>query len=211
MRSPRALITFQVVAAIGICVWWVYWFVSGSNLHGSSCALAYENSFPLADLVLAGALGATAWALHRRHPTMVVLGGLAAGMAFSLAALDTTHNLLTGGFAGPIGVTVRKAVFAVVNGSVGVWTLVWLHRWASESPRPPAWMGVPATLSAVVAVLGVLVVGAWPDGCSGALSGSAVGWAVLVGLVAVYARAAPSAVLVGALCHGALVLALGVL
>lgn len=209
MSGKRALIALQSVAAVGICAWWVYWFASGSNTHGSSCSLAYENSFPLADLVLAGSLAATAWALHRRHPAVLVLGGLAAGMAFSLATLDTTHNVLTGGFSGPLGTTLREALFAGVNGLVGVWTLVWMRRNVREAPSPPSWMGVPATFVAITSITAVLVASASSDGCGGVLTGAALGWAALVVVVLAWARTMPSAVLVGALVHGLLVALVG--
>lgn len=213
----RFLMGFQTVAAVGIVAWWVYWFASGANHHGSACALAYENSFPIADLVLAAALGRTAVALHRREDTAVwVAGGLAAGMAFSLATLDTTHNLLTGGFSGPVATTLRKALFAVVNGSVGALTLVFLNRGdAGVAPPLPDGSRIPLAMAAGLVLPLALAYQVLGDGCAGALALSFVGAGVLLETLAlgVLQRrgASWSLVLLGALLHTALVAGLHLL
>ena len=130
----RALAAYQTVAAVGIGAWWIYWFASGSNTHGTACALRYENGFPVADLTLAGVLAGSALDLARGRQRAWILGPLAAGMAFSLATLDTSHNLVTGGFAHS---ALRKVVFAAVNGSDDVVQSALLRR-SYEFSREPA-------------------------------------------------------------------------
>lgn len=132
MHRLSALVALQIVASLGTVAWWVYWFASGSYHHGQPCDLVYENSFPLGDLVMAGFVMTSAVQIHRRHPSALFFGFVAAGMALSLACLDTTHNLLVGGFSGPLPKILQKAVFAVVNTLVGVTTLVTLNRHRSE-------------------------------------------------------------------------------
>lgn len=158
MRTLAALVALQVVASVGTLAWWVFWFASGSWSRGEPCALAYENAFPLGDLVMAGAVGVSAWWIHRRDRRALTLGFVAAGMALSLATLDTTHNLLTGGFDGPLSSVLRKLVFAVVNGAVGLWTLIGLPRHADAFEDPPS-QAVPPALGALVALLGGIAVG----------------------------------------------------
>lgn len=156
MRALSGLVGLQVVASVGTAAWWVYWFASGSYAHGAACDLAYENAFPVGDLVMAGLVGATAWGVHRRAGWALTVGFVAAGMSLSLAGLDTTHNLLTHGFDGSIGTILRKAVFAVVNGAVGIGTLAILPGQAGVFVDPPApTVGRPA----VGAALGLGVFG----------------------------------------------------
>jgi hypothetical protein len=209
MNGRRGLLALQAIAAVGIVVWWIYWFASGSNTHGDVCALAYENSFPIADLVLAGMIGLTAVGLAR-HDRLGWLGPLAAGMALSLATLDTTHNLLTGGFSGPLLTTVRKALFAVVNGAVGVWTLIWLSRNGSTLGAPfPLSTSVKRglVLLAPVSLIGALGYLSIGDGCGGALSGSlvAVAGAMCLAAARVWFSERGAWVLLGLLLHAGLV------
>lgn len=193
----RGLVVLQAAAAVGIVAWWIYWFASGADHAGTRCGLAYERRFPVPDLILAGFLGTTAWAFATDRPSRSWLGLVAAGMAFSLATLDTSHNLLTGGFDGSMATALRKAVFAVVNAAVGIWTLVALH---GDPPAPPEGTA-SATLGAVV-LAGLVAVGfvATGDGCHGALALSQVAWACLVGLLALRTRW--ELVALGAFAHG---------
>lgn len=208
-----ALIAYQLVAAVGITIWWIYWFASGSDTHGTACALAYENSFPVADLALAGLLVRTAVGLHRNDDQGAwVAGTLAAGMAFSLATLDTTHNLLTGGFSGPVGTTLRKALFAVVNGSVGALTLVWLARHVGGGPSLPDGLRGPVAMGAGIVLPLAVAYQLLGDGCDGALALSFVGVGILLEALAlaVLQGRGPAWILVllGAFAHTALVAAL---
>ncbi|MCA9566341.1 MAG: hypothetical protein KC656_00800 [Myxococcales bacterium] len=166
----RALAAYQTVAAVGIGAWWIYWFASGSNTHGTACALRYENGFPVADLTLAGVLAGSALDLARGRQRAWILGPLAAGMAFSLATLDTSHNLVTGGFAHS---ALRKVVFAAVNGSVGALTLVWLHRNGTslgDRPSLPPWMGEPLARGTALFLPLAVLASIRGDGCGGALA-----------------------------------------
>lgn len=206
-QGPRGLVVLQTVAAVGIVIWWVYWFASGSNTSHPRCDLAYENSFPLADLVLAAVLGVAAYGFAKGRPVAVQAGWLAAGMAFSLATLDTTHNLLTGGFEGPPLKIAQKVLFAAVNGTVGVWTVLRL-RGVPEVPFDGRGLAVVGGLFLPAAVVWELI----GDGCDGALAFSGVGVGALLLALAMglaFRRTVGWAwVLAGALLHAGLVLLL---
>jgi len=162
-RGLTALVVLLVIASLGTTAWWVYWFASGSNTHGALCDRVYENSFPVGDMVMAGFVMATAVQVIRRRASALFLGFAAAGMSLDLAVLDTAHNLFTGAFHAPIGTVIQKAVFAVVNGAVGVGTLVLLSRDRADFPWAGSGVASPiaAGLSGVATVFGLGLIAAY--------------------------------------------------
>jgi hypothetical protein len=99
-KGGLALALIFLLTAIGVVLFWVNWFTSGSHLlAGDEYYRAYENTFPFPDGAMAILLAATALALLIRSRAALFTGMVACGMLLYLASLDTLYNLMHGGFA----------------------------------------------------------------------------------------------------------------
>lgn len=166
LTAARALGTYQIAAALGVVAWWAYWFASGKYASTEPIAdRMYENAFPVADLTFAALLVVAGLAWHGRIASRhAVVGLVAGGMGLGLAVIDTFHNLLVGAFVHASAATLaQKLVFAVVNASVGAWSVAytWRERAAVglEPDRDlPANAVVPIALVTLVALADAVAV-----------------------------------------------------
>ncbi len=123
----RTMAIVLVLTALGVGVFWLLWFGTGMHRHpglgnldgtlappgpayydapaaGEAATLehvafvVFENSFPAPDGVMALAMALTAVLLWQHRLAALPMLYLAAGMLWSLAALDTSYHLQHGGF-----------------------------------------------------------------------------------------------------------------
>ena len=76
-------------------LFWSLWFSHRSLVASDSTPVYYgfENSFPLADAALTGAVVVTIFLLRARRPAALAFGLMAAGAGLYLFAMDTLYDL----------------------------------------------------------------------------------------------------------------------
>ncbi|MFH1136165.1 MAG: hypothetical protein V1816_08770 [Pseudomonadota bacterium] len=117
-RARRRLIAaLQTMTAAGIMIFWALFFTVGlAPDNPPACYFAYEHSFPLPDLVLAGIMLAAGFFLRRDLPRgpSLALGG-AGGLIF-LGLVDFSFNLQNGVYA-------LSTLDLVLNLFINLWCL----------------------------------------------------------------------------------------
>ncbi len=183
-RFPIVFASILILMALGIVLFWVHWFVSGSyRTGGSECYRAFENSFPLPDGVLAGMLVTTAMAALRRSPRTLLPGYVAAGMLICLAAMDFHYGMHHGAFQDFSSLeTWMKAGICMACGGVagflanGLGRLPLPNPYSSQWVRPGSVVGRLCRIAAaclMCSYVGLycfeLNAGQWPHGGEGVL------------------------------------------
>lgn len=146
----RVLAFVAGATALGIVQFWASWFWRGAYLHeGSDCFRAFENTFPLSDVVLAAILIWVAAGLWRGVPSRAA-AGLAVGMLLHLASLDLLWYGL-GLFT--VGMNPDAAFNISTTFVTGLWLMLRLARSprGDISPRPLRRAGAGLIVAAYVA------------------------------------------------------------
>lgn len=128
----RILAWAFLVTAAGTLAFWLDWFFGGHvATSGETCYLAFEQAFPLADLLLSVTLLFGAFSLLGKRENALLYSFLAAGGIFSLLCLDATYNLQHGKYHhfGDTAMRVEAYInlHCLVLGSAALW-YVWQRR-----------------------------------------------------------------------------------
>ncbi len=122
----RILASAFFVTAAGTLAFWLDWFFWGHvATSDETCYLAFEEAFPLADLLLSVALLLAAFSLFREKENALLYSFLAAGGIFSLLCLDATYNLQHGKYHHLSDPAMRVEAYVnlhcLVLGSAALW------------------------------------------------------------------------------------------
>jgi len=101
-REKKATLVaiLEIVTALGLAGFWMLFFTVGlAPENPPACFFAYEHSFPLADLVLAGTLIAAGILTLKRHPGARTVTHACAGALVFLGLLDFSFNMQNGIYA----------------------------------------------------------------------------------------------------------------
>jgi len=106
----------ELFTALGIILFWIYFFiVENANPSNNSIYLAFERSFPLADIgwlapvLIIGAIGLMQ---KQRFGSVFSLAG--GGALIFLSLLDISFN----GFN---GIYTKSPAYGIMNGSINLW------------------------------------------------------------------------------------------
>ncbi len=116
---PRWLGTMQWATALGIVAFWVYFFaVENRRPDADSTWLAFERSFPVADLLwLTPLLGWGGWSARRGRATAIPCALAAGGAMVFLGLLDASFNLQQGRYT-------LSLLDGLLNGFINVYCVV---------------------------------------------------------------------------------------
>jgi len=120
------------LTAAGTLAFWLDWFFGGHVATSDEpCYLAFEQAFPLADLLLSVGLLLAAFSLFRKKEEALCYSFLATGGIFSLLCLDATYNLQHGKYHhlgdAPMRLEAYINLHCLVLGSAALW-YVWKRR-----------------------------------------------------------------------------------
>jgi hypothetical protein len=99
-RKATLVAAIEIITALGLIGFWILFFTVGlAPENPPACYSAYEHSFPLADLVLAGTLLTAGILTLKRYPGARTVTHLCAGALVFLGLLDFSFNLQNGIYA----------------------------------------------------------------------------------------------------------------
>jgi UDP-N-acetylmuramyl pentapeptide phosphotransferase/UDP-N-acetylglucosamine-1-phosphate transferase len=143
LRRPR-VIGCLILAAFLLVSYWLAWFMDRSVVASDHTAeyKAFEQSFPLADAMLLGAILAAAIQMSRRQPSAFVWLEVVGAVGVYLCALDVLydleHAIYTKGAGGAIELAINVITAAF---GFGVMKFAWRFRHALlvDQPHPATW------------------------------------------------------------------------
>lgn len=98
--KSRLAAILGIITALGLVIFWIAFFTVGlAPQNPPECYFAYEHSFPLADLVLAGVLLTAGILTLKKRPGGTTLTHVSAGALIFLGLLDFSFNMQNGIYA----------------------------------------------------------------------------------------------------------------
>ncbi|HEY4451318.1 MAG TPA: hypothetical protein VGN13_06960 [Solirubrobacteraceae bacterium] len=127
---PR-LVRFMLFPMALLLAYWAAWFGDRSLVASDHTPeyIAFEQSFPLADAWLLGAMAMSALQLSRRRPSALLWLTVTGGAGVYLVALDILYDLQHGIYAKPRGGVIELAINVLtLTLSVGLLRFAWRFR-----------------------------------------------------------------------------------
>jgi len=113
-----SLAILQIITSLGLILFWIGFFTIGlAPANTPECYFAYEHSFPLPDIILAGAMLAAGLMLLKEKGPGRALSLVCAGSLIFLGVLDFSFNIQNGVYAVSIGDMIS-------NGFINLWCVV---------------------------------------------------------------------------------------
>jgi hypothetical protein len=111
----KIIAILEIVTALGLALFWLGFFTVGlAPENPPECYFAYENSFPLADLILAGGLLAAGVMTLKGRPAAGRITLACAGALMFLGVLDFSFNVQS-------GVYTLSVMDLLLNGFINLW------------------------------------------------------------------------------------------
>jgi hypothetical protein len=116
-RRNKFIAALEIVTALGIVLYWIAYFTAGIEPQGlPECYFAFENSFPLADLILASTLLSAGILMLKGYPGGRTLSHVCAGSLIFLGFVDFGFNFQNGMY-------LISTASMVANGIINAWCI----------------------------------------------------------------------------------------
>jgi len=116
-RRKKFIAVLEIITALGIVLYWVAYFTSGIAPQGlPECYFAFENSFQLADLILASTLLTAGILVLKGYPGGRTLSHVCAGSLIFLGFVDFSFNFQS-------GIYLLSTGSMVMNGFINAWCI----------------------------------------------------------------------------------------
>ena len=107
----------EIITALGIVLFWILFFTTGiAPKNPPECYFAFENAFPLADLILASTMLSAGILMLRGYPGGRTLSHVCAGSLIFLGFVDFSFNFQS-------GVYLASTAGMLMNGFINVWCI----------------------------------------------------------------------------------------
>jgi hypothetical protein len=114
-KRSRLVAILEIITAIGIVLFWIGFFTIGlAPDNPPPCYFAYEHSFPLPDIILAGMLLVAGTMTLRGYPGGRPISHACAGALMFLGALDFSFNFQN-------GIYLLSTIDLILNGFINFW------------------------------------------------------------------------------------------
>jgi hypothetical protein len=115
VKKSRLIAILGIITAIGIILFWIGFFTIGlAPNKPPACYFAYEHSFPLPDIILAGMLLVAGTMVLRGYPGGRPISHACAGALMFLGLLDFSFNFQNGIYA-------LSTLDLILNGFINLW------------------------------------------------------------------------------------------
>jgi hypothetical protein len=113
--KARLVAILGIITALGLILFWILFFTVGlAPPNPPECYVAYEYSFPLADLILAGTLLTAGILTLKRYPGAGTITHISAGALMFLGFLDFSFNMQNGIYS-------LSTESMLSNGFINIW------------------------------------------------------------------------------------------
>jgi hypothetical protein len=131
---PRMTVLLTLASTL-LVTYWTLWFSDRSLIASDHTAeyINFEQSFPLADMWLAGVALLAAIQLWRRRQSTIIWLAVIGGASMYLCAMDVLYDLQHGIYSKPTGGDTELAInLATAALSIGVLRFAWRFRQSLE-------------------------------------------------------------------------------